>query len=305
MKVTLDLDALVVEGRLTPEEAQRLAALGRRATGMLAFNLLVGFGVAAVAGGVLALVPVPATAVAIGLVVAAVGLAVDRTADREWGLLARICLVVGALVAAGGALAAGDFASAAFLAVALAYGIAAVLAGSGLLAALCVLAVSGAVGAEAGYLGQGTYGVMIPDSTLAIAAMLLMAGLFWGLGRLVPPRTARLARIGAATALVVANFGFWVGSLWGDEIDLGGAAALVVPEGVFIAAWALLLLGVALLAARRGDRWTLNCAAIFGAIHLYTQWFERLEATPVVVLAAGLMALGLALALAWVNRRLV
>ncbi|RJF89801.1 hypothetical protein D3874_24865 [Oleomonas cavernae] len=305
MKVTLDLDVLVVEGKLTPEEAERLATLGRRSTGMLAFNLLVGFGVLAVAAGVLALVPAAATAIAIGLVVAAVGLIVDRTAADDWGLLAQICIIVGALIAAGGALTEGAFGAPAFLAVALVYGITAVLAGSNLLAALAILAVSGAVGAQAGYLGAATYGVMIPDSSLAIVVMLVLGGALLGLSRLVAASAAVLARVGAATAMIVANFGFWVGSLWGDEIDLGGAQPYAVPEMAFIIAWAVVLLVVAILAARAGARWTLNCAAIFGAIHLYTQWFERLDATPEMVLAAGLVALGLALGLAWVNRRLV
>ena len=57
MKVTLDLTKLLEEGRITREEHDRLATLGAAGTGSLAFNILLGFGVAAVSGGAVALVP--------------------------------------------------------------------------------------------------------------------------------------------------------------------------------------------------------------------------------------------------------
>jgi len=38
----------------------------------------------------------------------------------------------------------------------------------------------------------------------------------------------------------------------------------------------------------------LNLAAVFGAIHFYTQWFEKLGATPFTVLVAGVTTLALA-----------
>lgn len=304
MKVTLDLDALVANGDLTAEEALRLAGLGQRSTSALAFNLLIGFGVLAVASGALALVPQPATAVVIGFVVALAGFALGRSRLDEWAVLAQICIIVGSLIAGGGVLTAGAFDVRSFLVVALAYGLGAGLAGNGLLAALAVVAVSGAVGAQAGYIGEGGYALAVPDSTLAIVVMSLLALVLAGLSRLVAGDAARLLRVGAATAAVVANFGFWVGSLWGDTIDLGGAEPLVVPEMGFILAWAVLLLGAGIWAALAGSRWVLNCAAVFAAIHLYTQWFERLEATPESVLAAGILALLLAVGLAVLNRHL-
>jgi hypothetical protein len=63
------------------------------------------------------------------------------------------------------------------------------------------------------------------------------------------------------------------------------------------------LIAVAAWAVRANRRWVVNLAAVFGAIHFYTQWFERLGATPVSVLAGGVLVLGFAV-LAWkLNRK--
>ena len=44
--------------------------------------------------------------------------------------------------------------------------------------------------------------------------------------------------------------------------------------------------------------------SVFGGIHFYTQWFERLGASPATVLVAGLLALTFAFALRTLNARL-
>jgi hypothetical protein len=44
-----------------------------------------------------------------------------------------------------------------------------------------------------------------------------------------------------------------------------------------------------------------NVAAVFAAIHFYTQWFERLDASALSVLIAGLLALGFAVGLRALN----
>jgi hypothetical protein len=63
MKITLDISRLVEEGKLTREEADRLTALAAHDTGSLGINILIGFGVVAIAAGAVALVPSPLTAV--------------------------------------------------------------------------------------------------------------------------------------------------------------------------------------------------------------------------------------------------
>ena len=76
-----------------------------------------------------------------------------------------------------------------------------------------------------------------------------------------------------------------------------------MPAEVFIAGWAVALLAVAAWAVKANRRWVVNLAAVFGAIHFYTQWFERLGATPVSVLVGGVLVLAFAV-VAWkLNRK--
>src|SRR5262245_8916303 len=105
---------------------------------------------------------------------------------------------------------------------------------------------------------------------------------------------ARLARLFALMALLWVNFGFWVGSLWGDhpleawiapdvmsppyrtetwEALQAKAQAFFISRDVFSVVWALA--GVGAWAAMHGRRGAVNMAATFGGIHFYTQWFER------------------------------
>jgi hypothetical protein len=77
----------------------------------------------------------------------------------------------------------------------------------------------------------------------------------------------------------------------------------VIPDWVFSIAWALVLIAAGAWAMRANRRWLVNVAAAFGAIHFYTQWFERLGATPASVLLGGLVMLLIAFALWSFNRR--
>jgi len=123
----------------------------------------------------------------------------------------------------------------------------------------------------------------------------------------------RLALTAARTSVFLVNFGFWIGSLWGDRLRLlqsfGGdaagsaATAAVIPSWVFGALWALALIGVGIWGALVNRRWVVNVAAVFAAIHFYTQWFERLGATPLAILLGGLIMLGVAFGLWTFNRR--
>lgn len=290
MKVTLDLTELLREGRIGQDEHDKLAALGRRDTASLGFALLVGFGVVTVAAALLLLVPSAVTAVALGVALMAAGLGTGaRRAD--WRVPADVVLLVGAVLLAGGIVVETDASLAGWVTVTAVCIVAAVLARSGLLAAAAVLALVAALGSGTGY-GHASYMLVVtrPALTVIVCAGLALGGLV--LSTRVGPPWTRLASIAARTALFCANLGFWVGSLWGDGEEPGGLTPLAFSLG-----WAAALLGVAVWAVRADRRWVLNVAAVFGAIHFYTQWFEHLSATPLSVLLAGLLALGAALAL--------
>jgi predicted MFS family arabinose efflux permease len=111
---------------------------------------------------------------------------------------------------------------------------------------------------------------------------------------------ARLAIASARTSLILINFGFWIGSLWGEHTK----ALFPVRAEVFAVAWALALIATAIWAWKRNLRWAINTLATFAGIHLYTQWFEHLEASPGSMLAAGILALIAAIGLRSLNTTL-
>ena len=123
-------------------------------------------------------------------------------------------------------------------------------------------------------------------------------------------------------ALLWVNFGFWVGSLWGDYpleawiapdvmsppyawdgLQAWQAKAFFISRDVFSIVWALALAGVGAWGAMHSRRGAVSTAATFGGIHFYTQWFERLRATPEMVIAAGVIAVAISFALWRYNQR--
>ena len=298
MKVTLDLARLLREGSLTADECAKLTALAARDTGSVAFNILVGFGVTAVAGAALAIVPNPVTGVMIGAVLMAAGLYVMMR-QPAWLVLANICVLVAALMFGGGALVLSGGTIAGYLLLAAIFLVCAIVSGSALLIVMSVLAIVGAVGAGTFY-SHAAYEIDVarPLLTILVCGVLALAAL--QASKRLPHAYERLSLIAGRAALFFVNMGFWVGSLFGDRLDWAtrrrAEAAFATPM-VFALAWAVGLVGVGLWAVREDRRWVVNVTAVFGAIHFYTQWFERLSATPVSVLAAGLAALGVALAL--------
>jgi len=316
MKITLDLSKLLEEGKLSPEEAERLRALAAHDTGSLAINILVGFGVVAVSAGAGALVPKPVTALILGLVVFAIGLAFRLRGKEQWSLLAQICLVVGALMFSGGVLTIGEGALAAMLIVTAALAVASIVARSGLLVAASVLALGACLGARTGY-WHATYMLAIYEPLITIVLFSLLALGTYYLSKSLPADYERLALIAARTSVFMVNFGFWIGSLWGDHLLLirsllrGDPRILtnyfpssqMIPPLAFVIGWLVVLLGVGIWAVRENRRWVVNVAAVFAAIHFYTQWFERLGLEPMSVFVGGLLMLAFALGLWMFNKR--
>jgi len=311
MKITLDISKLVEEGKLTREEADKLTALAAHDTGSLGINILIGFGVIAIAAGAVALVPTPLTAVSLGLALFAAGCAIVLL--KQWILLGQICLVIGALMFGGGVIAYGAGSLASMLIVTGAFALAAIAARSSLLMALAVLAASACLGARTGY-SDALYSLAIFEPTLTIVLFSALALIAYQASQRLPADYERLAITAARTSLLLINFGFWIGSLWGDPLMLlrsmnakDTSLALmtepVIPAAVFSILWAVVLLGAGIWAVQVNRRWLVNLVAVFAGIHFYTQWFEHLGATPLSVLLGGVVMLASAFALWMFNRR--
>jgi hypothetical protein len=65
-----------------------------------------------------------------------------------------------------------------------------------------------------------------------------------------------------------------------------------VPGGIAAAVWGM----------RANWRWVVNVAAVFGAIQLYTQWFDALGPGPLAFIVGGLLLLAFAYGLWALNR---
>ena len=290
MKITLDLTDLVTKGQLTQAEAGRLKGLAIKDTGALGVNILMAFGALAVSLGIGILVPTVFTAIALGAVFFMVGFGLTLAREERWGVFAQICMVIGALAFTGGlsALAGGNFWVNVTLTLLTAA--AAVLARSGLLMAIAVLALTATVGTA--YTGWNQLGgaTVITIAVLAVVAI----GLY--LLSLRIKAYENLLIVGARTAAFTINLVFLFGSLFGDDL-------VNVDKEVFTVVWAVLLVGVGMWGMWRGRRWVVNTAAVFGAIHFMVQWFVFLGASPGSILGGGVMMIVLGFALKWLIDR--
>lgn len=294
MKVTLDLDALVADGKLSPAEAERLKGFAAADTGALGANVLFALGATAVASGVAALLPALETVVALGAVLFAAGLLIGMQKIERMKLFGQIVLVVGALALCAGL--GGLYGEYWFVRIGLTLGLAvsAVLARSGLLAGLAVLAFGITITFDADN--------WLPNHFVAIAIVALSALVLalYMISLRVQPAYERLAIIAMRVGIVAVNLAFLVGSIAGDDrLGLSGV--------LFSIAWALALLAFGAWAVFANRRWVVNSVAVFGAIHFYTQWFMVLGAQPLSIVGGGILLIGFGLALArfnnWVGGR--
>lgn len=311
MKVVLDLSQLLEDGEITPAEAEKLKRLSLKSTGSLAFNILIGFGVVAVAAGAILLVPDAITGIVLGAIILALGLVLLHYSRVEWGVLGNICVILGALGLGGGVVYMTQGSIWAFLGCAVGFAAAAVIARSGLLMALAVLALSSVLGARTGYF-HASYFLGIKEPTLTIIAFSLITLAAYQISLMVGAAYERLALMAARVSILLVNFGFWIGSLWGDRLEqissvLGRAKEniIFIPRLYFVIGWALALIAFAVWAMKNDRRWVVNVCSVFGAIHFYTQFFERLGPNPLAILLAGVTALGIAIAIWQYNKKAV
>lgn len=300
MKVTIDLDKLLNEEKITQDEYDKFSEFYAKSMGSLAFNILIGFGVIAVSGAALALVPSPTTAILIGLCILIAGLILLRSGLEQWKVLANICILVGALMAGGGIVVSTKGSLASILVVTEIFAVAGIFTRSALLVVLATLMLSASIGARTGYF-HASYFLVIQEPTITVLLFGIISIGLYQLSKRISAEFERLAIAGARTGVFLVNFGFWVGSLWGERNE---SREVIITDSVFAALWAIALLMTAVWAWKRNRRWVLNTVATFGGIHFYTQWFEYLGASPGTVLVAGVLALGFAVGLRGLNTKM-
>jgi iron complex transport system permease protein len=345
MKLLVDVAKLEADGTITPQQGVEIRRAAAADTGTLAINVMATIGAFAVVAGLLAMRPTSVQVAVIGLGLTLSGALIRKLRPTQVGFLGSSLIVIGAVLLAAGLILkcsgvaprASSFLFACpatpkwyghmvlFLIAAawlLAVG---ALAQNGLLVVLSAFALAGALGSSTGY-WHASYGLLVRESTVTIAVFGLLGALASYLSmQVLQEPYARLARLFALMALLWVNFGFWVGSLWGDHpleawmapdvmsppyskeawdaLQAWKAKAFFISRDVYAAAWALALAGVGAWGAMHSRRGAVNMAATFGGIHFYTQWFERLRATPEMVIAAGIIAVAMAFVLWRYNQR--
>lgn len=297
MKITLDITKLLDEGKITQAEYDRLTQLSSKDTGSLAINILVAFGVLAVTGGVIALEPSLLLGTILALILAGTGLFIIYNHQKQWGMLGNILLLIGSLGTAASLIQYFDGETSVFLFIAILFIIAGVIARSGLLMALSALSIAPLIKMGTFY-GHASYFVFVEQPIITIFVYGLLSYGTYYLSTKLEPQYERLAIIFSRTSLLMVNFGFWVGSLWGDKVFDSS-----FTEGTLALLWAVALIVTGIWATKKDKRFVVNTVATFGALHFYTQWFEILGAEPVAILLAGIIAIVISIGLWKYNQK--
>lgn len=325
MKLLVDVEKLQAQGTVNAAQAAAIRRAASAETVSLAVNVILSLGVIAVVAGVIALQPGTGAMAAVGGGIGLGGLLLRLLRGESFGFLGGALLLVGALLHGAAALIEFRGGMAAFAYVAALYLGLGAAARHGLLIALSVFAIAGLLGSSTGY-WHASYGLWVKEPSFTIAAFGLLTVAALAAGPKLGATYRRLAHVFAAICVVWMNFGFWVGSLWGDHpgsswaraellysetytadrfqrLQDWYAQALAIPAGAFALAWAGALIGLGAWAAAHNRRGLVNAAATFASIHFFTQWFERLKTSPESVIVAGALAVAIAFALWRYNQR--
>jgi len=297
MKITLDITKLLDEGKITQVEYDRLTQLSSKDTGSLAINILVAFGVLAVTGGVIELEPSLLLGTLLALTLAGTGLFIIYNHQKQWGILGNILLLIGSLGTAASLFQFFDGETSVFLIIAVLFIFAGVIARSGLLMALSALSIAPLIKMGTFY-EHASYFLFVEQPILTIIVYGLLSYGAYFLSTKLEPQYERLAIIFSRTSLLMVNFGFWVGSLWGDKVFDSS-----FTEGTLALLWAGILIATGIWAMKKDKRFVVNIVATFGAIHFYTQWFEILGEEPVAILLAGVIAIVISIGLWKYNKK--
>lgn len=183
------------------------------------------------------------------------------------------------------------------------------------LAALTPIALSGAIGGGAAY-WHASYAVWTEEAGLSALMFTVLATALLMLRDRVPDAYRNVTVLMARTSFFMLNFGFWIGSLWGDYVgdimlsaDSGWEArqawretALFIPPSVFTIGWAVFLLVAMAVGIRTRRRFLANTAVVFLCVHFYTQLHETLIFQPIGIVASGFILVGIGVGLVRFDR---
>lgn len=293
-KIVLDVDALVASGKLSGIEADRLKVLAEpnRAVSTLVqvFYILGALGLAA---GVVALKPEPIIGLILALLALGFAVFVQATKNESLSILGVGMSIAGTLGVCGwfgtefgtetNALLINTVITAFVLASALWFR-------SLFLIALVPVGIASMLGSGTMY-WHASYGIFVQEPTITVIVFGILALGLFALCYKLPDIRGMQALIAARVSWIIMNFGFWVGSLWGDyigehfqqyangeytgydEMEAWRATAVNVPDYAFVVAWGLA--SIATIFLLKSHRFAVNAAITFLAINAYTQFFER------------------------------
>jgi len=313
VKVTLDLDVLLDEGKITQKDHDKFSGFSAKTTSSLGFSVLIAFGVVAIIAGLLILVPSEEVAIGVGFLILVSGIGTLRSESDQWRLLANIFVVLGALLFGGGILMLSKHFEPSILTilfVIITYALAGVLARSSFLMVLSVFLSSSLIGAMTGY-GFATYVLRIENPITTIMLYTALGIGLYQVSKNVDIKYESVALAGAKSSVFLVNFGFWIGSLWGsteyickEGQSFGCERVTHVSPEIFSILWALAIIAAGVWAVKNNRRWTLNVVSTFGGIHFYTQWFENFGAEPDTLIFLGILTLGCVFTLKAVNAKI-
>lgn len=314
-RIVLELDRLVRENALTPEEADRLEALAEPAGQKRLFvNVLLVFGALMVVAGILALEPPLELGLALAAGAIAIGALLVYRQQAEWGLLGQTLALMGVLGVTGWVALRFDTLPAPLPGLVWPINAALLLAGAlafrnAVLAAFFPIALASCLGAGTAY-WHASYALFMQEPAFSVLIFGGLASAQFFLRDFIPAPLQFVAIIAARVSFFLANFACWIGSLWGDypgeiwqdpdlDWDMQQAwqeTAIHIPPLAFSVFWAVALIAALVAGIRSGRRFVSMTAIVFLAIHFYTQIFELLAQMPFGFVLGGLslVALGIA-----------
>ena len=149
-------------------------------------------------------------------------------------MLANICVLVGALMTGGGIVTEAQGSLVSILSVTVIFAVASIFARSALLAVLATLMLSASIGARTGYF-HASYFLVIQEPTITVLLFSVLAVGLYQLSKKLSPEHEKIAIASARTGVFLVNFGFWVGSLWGER---SGTREIIISETAFAVLWA-------------------------------------------------------------------